>query len=214
MKTSKIATITLIILIGAVGIGLVTKSLNSSEGKNFQRNLDKSQQHSEAGTYSNSSENTRLEKRNCLADECLIVDDTSASTEDLPDTVKEALGKAIDDEYKALTTYQVIMDEFGRQRPFSIIARSEQMHIALLQSVYDKYNLKVPENQYSGTIPAPDSIQAACTAGVEAEIENAFLYEEQLLPAVQEEYPDIQRAFERLMNASQERHLPAFQRCS
>jgi hypothetical protein len=151
-------------------------------------------------------------QKNCIAGECLNTAETT--TQELPEEVKNALGKAIDDEYKALTTYQVVMDKFGRQRPFTMISHSEEMHIAALKSIYDKYGVEIPENDYEGKMEAPESVQQACQQGVEGEIKNAELYRKELIPIVQDEYPDIERVFRNLMNASQSRHLPAFERCN
>jgi hypothetical protein len=54
------------------------------------------------------------------------------------------------------------------------------------------------------------NLQEACAAGVAAEIENGALYE-RLLASTQ--HPDILTVFRNLQEASQQRHLPAFQRC-
>ncbi|MBS4051564.1 MAG: hypothetical protein KGZ69_10210, partial [Methylomonas sp.] len=53
--------------------------------------------------------------------------------------------------------------------------------------------------------------QAACEAGVAAEIANAEIYQ-RLLQST--ERPDILTVFRNLHDASQQRHLPAFQRCA
>jgi len=55
------------------------------------------------------------------------------------------------------------------------------------------------------------NIHAACEAGVQAEIDNAALYD-RLLNSTQR--PDILTVFQALRSASQDRHLPAFQRCA
>jgi len=56
-------------------------------------------------------------------------------------------------------------------------------------------------------------LQEACQIGVDAEIANAALYRDELLPAVTA-YEDITLVFENLMNASQQKHLPAFEKCN
>lgn len=60
---------------------------------------------------------------------------------------------------------------------------------------------------------APATLQEACQIGVDAEIANAALYRDELLPVVSEN-EDIMAVFENLMNASQQKHLPAFDRCN
>ncbi|TXG80643.1 MAG: DUF2202 domain-containing protein [Thermomicrobiales bacterium] len=130
----------------------------------------------------------------------------------LSEEARGALVAALDDEYKAFATYQSVMEKFGAVRPFIMISRAEEQHIAALKSLYDKYGVAVPENQYLGMLSAPDSVSAACQTGVDAEIANAALYDDRLLPAVSA-YPDIVRVFTNLRNASADRHLPAFERC-
>ena len=154
-----------------------------------------------------------VDRGNCLSDECLLVDGLDYPAGDLTDAAKSALLSAIDDEYKAWSTYDAVMAKLGSSRPFSMIIRAEEQHISSLKALFDKYGIAVPENPYAGKIAAPDTMIAACQAGVDAEIANASLYRDSLLPAVKE-YADISGVFTNLMNASQERHLPAFDRCN
>lgn len=128
-------------------------------------------------------------------------------------SVVEALDQAINDEYKAHETYASILEKFGDVRPFANIIKAEEQHISMLKDLYLSYGLVVPNNEWVGKIPAPDSIESACSLGVEAEIENVSLYRDTLLPAVSS-YTDISEVFTNLMNASQTNHLPAFQRCA
>lgn len=150
---------------------------------------------------------------NCLADDCLLVDGLEYPAGELSAAAQEALEAAIDDEYKALATYNAVVAEFGSVRPFSMIKGAEEQHIASLRAIFDKYGLEVPENKWDGTVSVPASLQESCQTGVDAEIANAALYREKLLPAVGE-YADISAVFTNLMNASEYKHLPAFDRCN
>lgn len=154
-----------------------------------------------------------VNRGNCLSDDCLRVDGLEYPAGDLSADAESAIRSALDDEYKALATYEAVMGKFGRTNPFVMIARAEEQHISSLKAVFGKYGIDVPANPYIGKIAAPESLQASCQAGVDAEIANAALYRDGLLPAVSE-YPDITGVFESLMNASQEKHLPAFERCN
>lgn len=152
-------------------------------------------------------------RQNCLADDCLLVDNLEYPVGELPQSVKEALDEAINDEYKALATYEAVISKFGTIRPFSMIKGAEEQHIASLKAIYDKYGLIPPVNTLSGTLSAPGTLKEACQIGVEAEIANAALYRNQLLPAVKD-YEDITSVFISLMNASQDKHLVAFEKCN
>src|SRR6056297_1714817 len=51
-------------------------------------------------------------------------------------TLEEMLIYAIQDEYLARAEYELIMNEFGEQRPFSNIIRAEEYHIELLKPLF------------------------------------------------------------------------------
>lgn len=151
--------------------------------------------------------------KNCLAEDCLLVDGLEYPVGTLPSDVKLTLDTALDDEYKAYSTYQAIIDKLGSARPFSMIIDAEEAHIAQLKSLYSKYGETPITNQYLGKIVSPSTLIESCRAGVDAEVANGDLYETRLLPIVTE-YPDISQVFTNLMNASIQKHLPAFERCS
>lgn len=154
----------------------------------------------------------QINKNNCLADDCLMVNDLDYPVSQLSEGVIKSLNEAIEDEYKALTVYQVVISKFGQVRPFSMIKGAEEQHIAKLKAIHDKYGLKVPENNWINKITAPSTLQEACQIGVDAEIANAALYNDKLLPSVID-HEDITLVFTNLMNASSFKHLPAFEKC-
>ncbi len=138
----------------------------------------------------------------------------SVSAAALPLNVQGAMAEALADERKALKTYEYIMAEHGEVRPFVNIAKAEERHISALLGLYQKYDVPVPD---SDIVLDKDSLKVdlktLCEIGVEAEIENTRLYDEELLPAVSA-YPDIHMVMTNLRNASWERHKPAFERCA
>lgn len=160
----------------------------------------------------NQEQTIQPNRNNCLADDCLLVDDLEYPAGQLPTSVQQALDEAINDEYKALSTYQAVITKFGTVRPFSMIKGAEEQHIASLKAIYDKYGLEAPTNTYS-VDDLPETLQQSCQIGVDAEIANAALYKEELLPAVID-YQDITAVFTSLMNASLQKHLPAFEKCN
>ena len=123
----------------------------------------------------------------------------------------EALDLTINDEFKAEATYQKVLDTFGDIRPFSNIINAEKKHSDALAEIYGKYGLAIPENDWYDKVPEFDSVQEACQAGVEAEIENVALYDD-LFAKVDNQ--DIIAVFTSLRDASQNNHLPAFERCA
>ena len=140
------------------------------------------------------------------------VQQTSLLTIEAQEAVLEALVGA-EGEYAAYATYDAILDEYGNVNPYANIMAAEAKHIDALKQILDQYEVAYPtENPYLGMIEAPESLAVAAQAGVDAEIANVALYNEQL-EAV-EDYPDIVAVFVNLQAASQEQHLPAFERAA
>ena len=123
----------------------------------------------------------------------------------------EALREALDDEYHAWATYDQVIADFGEVAPFVNIREAEARHIEALLFLYRAFGLQVPENDWPGRVERYPSLQAACEAGVAAEVANAGLYDRLLADPVR---PEIAAVLQRLRQASQERHLPAFRRCA
>lgn len=135
----------------------------------------------------------------------------------LTEPAKDAILRALDDEYHAEAVYGATIAKFGNIRPFSNIILAEQSHQKALIDLMQIYGMDVPSNGYltgdKPLPPLPETLREVCVIGVAAEIENSRLYEEDLLPAVAD-HPDITRVFKALSDASIEKHLPAFQRCA
>jgi len=121
-----------------------------------------------------------------------------------------ALKEALDDEYKARATYRRVIEVFGPVRPFINIVDAETRHAEALIRLFQKYDLPIPDDDWAARVQLPNSIAEACKEAVQGELENAEMYD-RLLAVVKE--PDIRTVLTRLRQASQENHLPAFQRC-
>jgi hypothetical protein len=121
------------------------------------------------------------------------------------------LTEALDDEYRSWATYDQVIADFGEVRPFINIREAEARHIQALLGLFERYGLAVPTNPWPGKIERYPSLRTACEAGVAAEIANGDMYT-RLLGQTQRE--DILRVLQNLQEASQQRHLPAFQRCA
>ena len=128
------------------------------------------------------------------------------------DDLQKALVEALQDEYKARATYRLVISEFGEIRPFTNIIESEERHIKALLSLFRRYEIPIPIDNWVDRLTAPVSVLEACQIGVQSEIENGQMY--QRLLALTSDYPNVQRVFLNLQRASQENHLPAFQRCA
>ena len=101
--------------------------------------------------------------------------------------------------------------QLGEIRPFTNIADSEATHVAALEQLSTKYDVDVADIAPTGT-PSPATKPAACEVGVAAELADIALYDE-LLPQVTA-YPDVTQVLQNLRAASQDQHLPAFERCA
>ncbi len=149
---------------------------------------------------------TAVDEENAGTDRNLLVGAVAAKA-DTDLTVQDMLVYAIQDEYAAQAEYDAIMAEYGVQRPFSNIIRSEQTHIDLLKPLFSEYRFSVPVNDAATRTVLPASLAESYSIGVTAEVDNIAMYESFLskdLPA------DVREVFERLANAS-ESHLKAFE---
>jgi hypothetical protein len=138
----------------------------------------------------------------------------SAGATALPADVTLAVLEALvgpEGEYAAYATYAAITEEYGNVQPYANIMDAEARHISALQKLLDRYGIPYPTvNPYLGQVAAPASLAEAAQAGIDAEKANVALYEQQM--AVVAAYPDIARVFANLQAASQNSHLPAFER--
>ncbi len=130
--------------------------------------------------------------------------------DELHEQERAALLEALDDEYQAWATYDQVLQDFGAVAPFDRIRDAEARHIEALCALFARYGLVVPPNPWPGKVVRYPSLQAACEAGVAAEIANGAMYERLLAMT---ERPEILQVLQNLQQASQQRHLPAFQRC-
>ncbi|MEE4384207.1 MAG: hypothetical protein V2J02_19580 [Pseudomonadales bacterium] len=132
-------------------------------------------------------------------------------TADTDRPLRLALEEVLDDEYRARATYRAVIARFGPVRPFSAIVEAEDRHVRALLPLFRRQGFPVPEDPWADRVEAPASLRDACAAAVTAELENAALFD-RLRPVVAD-HPDVAEVFERLREASAERHLPAFRRC-
>lgn len=116
---------------------------------------------------------------------------------------------ALDDEYLAHATYMQVIADFGEVLPFTNIVEAEGRHIDALARLFRRYGVELPDNPWPGKVPRYESVTEACRAGVEAEIDNAALYDRLLAGTSR---PDVLEVSRNLQRASQQNHLPAFRR--
>lgn len=124
-------------------------------------------------------------------------------------TLEEALTYALQDEYLAQARYDTIIAKFGSIRPFTQIKSAEQRHISALLSLFERYNIKIPEDNAKQYTKAPGSLKEAFQAGVEGEVNNIAMYNK--LVSIPNLPQDIKVVLKQLGDASQN-HLAAFQR--
>ena len=131
----------------------------------------------------------------------------SAAKEDNNLTNEKMLTYAMQDEYLAKKEYELIMDKYGEQKPFSNIIEAEKTHISQLTELFNTYKITIPEDNSKSYAILPKNLEDAYKTGVTAEIDNIAMYDKFL----KEELPqDIKDTFISLRDASK-KHLAAFQ---
>lgn len=134
----------------------------------------------------------------------------SPTSGDADGGIQELLDRAIDDERHAIAMYAAVMAEHGERRPFSRIIGAERRHEAALLAQYRRLGLDVPADRWAEhTFYVAGSFAEACDVSGVAEVRNGRMYDE-LIAACGD--PIVRAVFERLREASVERHLPAFRR--
>lgn len=125
--------------------------------------------------------------------------------------VLAAMAAAIQDEYHAENIYQGVLTDFGNVFPFSRIVNAEQRHSAAIARLYQNRNIDVPASEWNlDNVPRFDSIQEACAAAAQAELDNIALYDRYLASALP---ADVRNVFTNNRAASLENHLLAFEAC-
>ncbi len=71
----------------------------------------------------------------------------------LSDAEVSALHEALDDEYKAVATYDRVLADFGAVRPFTNIVEAERRHVRVLADTFDRYGLPLPANTWDDRTP-------------------------------------------------------------
>ena len=143
--------------------------------------------------------------------ECKICDfDYAAYKGELNREEINGLLLALNDEYLAIATYDQVNKDHNSPRPFVNIIEAERRHADMLKELFGKYGLAVPENPWTGQTPKFQNLAEACKAGVEGEIVNRDLYT-RLFKST--ERADVLDTYKYLQRASEENHLPAFERC-
>ena len=141
------------------------------------------------------------------------VDESAALPEMSPPELEatiEALRLALEDERKSEAMYMAVMDVHGERRPFSMIVNSERKHQSALLKHFDRLGVAAPDN-HEWTFDIPDTFQGACQMAVDAEVNNASLYD-----TIEGQVSDesILGTFAMLRNATENCHLPAFKRAA
>jgi len=123
-------------------------------------------------------------------------------------SLADMLMYAVEDEYLAHGEYLEIIDLFGAERPYTNIARSEEMHLSFLKEVYASYDMPFPEDQSEAHLIVPENLLEAARTGVQAEIDNIAMYEKFMSYDLPE---NIYNVFDALKKGS-DSHLLAFQK--
>lgn len=186
----------LLLLIAGIFISSILYGCTNQNKSNATSSLAISEaSNKETNNYSK-DEHTNLPKIGALA-----------AKEDKILTKEKMLIYSIQDEYLAKKEYELIMDKYGSQKPFSNIIEAEKNHISQLTALFNTYKITIPEDNSKDCAILPNSLNDAYKAGVTAEIDNIAMYDRFL----KEDLPqDIKDTFIALRDASK-KHLEAFQ---
>ena len=130
----------------------------------------------------------------------------------LAPAVVSAIDEALQDEFRSEALYQRVLDDHGDVLPFRNIVNAERRHSSHLIALLNSHRADVPEPTVTpANSPSFATVKDACTASVQAEIDNVAIYDRLLKGELPE---DVRTTFDHLRMISQEHHLPAFKRCA
>lgn len=189
------------IMIGIVSSGLLIGCAEKDRAVNDSQIISDSKSENEKTT--NSVEQSYVSK-----DDNLKSFGAQAAKEDTDLTKEDMLTYAMQDEYFARQEYELIINKYGEQTPFSNIIKAEEQHISMLTELFNQYTIPIPEDKSKDYVVLPNSLNESYNTGVKAEVENIDMYERFLNQDIPQ---DIKDTFIELKDAS-EKHLSAFEK--
>ena len=166
-----------------------------------------SESQNENGKIDNSSDQS-TDSKDVVAIDNLKSFGAKAAKEDTDLTKEDMLTYAMEDEYLARKEYEIIINQYGEQTPFTNIIKAEEQHISMLTELFNEYGLPIPEDKSKDYVSVPNSLEESYDAGIKAEMENIDMYEKFLNQDIPQ---DIKDTFEALKDAS-DKHLSAFEK--
>lgn len=150
----------------------------------------------------------------CKSNDCCSVEpaETAAGLPEMTqpelESTIEALSMALEDERKSEAMYMAVMRVHGERKPFSNIINSERMHQNALLNQFERLGVQPPASP-EFKFDIPQTFEGACQMAIDAESANAALYNT-IESKVTD--PSILGTFAKLRSASENCHLPAFER--
>lgn len=122
----------------------------------------------------------------------------------------ETLQSALDLAYQGWATADQVIRQHGEMRPFTRIRAAERGRIQKLWRLFVIHGLPIPPNPRTGGIESSGSLVEACAQALE--LEQARLRRcNQLLNCTG--LAPLRQALQDQLEASEQRHLPAYGRC-
>ena len=123
-----------------------------------------------------------------------------------------AMATALQDELRAMITYQQVLADINSNVPFNSLYLAESEHVSAVTGLFTNRGLPVPESEWTAdNVPRFDTRLEACQASVLTETATVQMYDAFLLLELPN---DVATVFTNLRFASQEQHLPALLKCS
>lgn len=136
-----------------------------------------------------------------------------ASADELPQDMVDLIVEGWEDAQQAHAVYESIITSLGESpeaRLFMRIQRAKTRHIAAWEFLFERYSVEVPDVP-EFELPSVSNLEEACSVATETEATSVAQYDT-ILESLQD-YPDIYQVTLALRNASEFRHLPAFENC-
>lgn len=208
-KNILLLTVLLLTAAAIFAFSACTQTTNTSSAQTVNNTV--SNENKAAPATNANSAPANVSSKTPAENECRICDfDFAGYKGELKKEEVEGLLLALNDEYLATAVYEQVNKDFKDPLPFVNIVEAEKRHAERLKALFAAYKIPVPENPWTGSAAKFKSVADACKAGVEGEIVNRQLYDKLFKSTAREDILIVYRALQR---ASDENHLPAFERC-
>ncbi len=129
----------------------------------------------------------------------------------------ESIYELYKNENKAISMYRKTLDLFPKEHPFATIIITQELQLKLLEEIYAKYELNIPEENWYPLVTEFEDPEQACAAAIIFGENSIALYDDWLEQkgfTTKVDNQDLRFLYEKIRNDYERSLIPAFKRCA